>query len=128
MHNAQCTMKMKMRTNLIEEKSFAFSVRILRLYKHLTQRQHEFVLSKQILRSGTSIGANISEAEFAQSKLDFYSKMSIALKEASETYYWLRLLHAGEYLSKSEFESMSKDVNELIRLLISICRSAQSNN
>ena len=126
MQNAQRTMKM--RANPIEEKSFAFSVRIVRLHKHLTQKQHEFVLSKQILRSGTSIGANISEAEFAQSKADFYSKMSIALKEASETYYWLRLLHAGEYLSDSEFESMGKDVNELIRLLISICRSAQQNN
>lgn len=116
---------MTMRENPIEEKSFAFAVRIVRLSRYLTQNQREFVLSKQILRSGTSIGANISEAEYAQSKADFYAKMSIALKEASETYYWLRLLHAGEYLSNSEFESLSADVNELIRMLIAICRSAQ---
>ena len=119
---------MTTKNNPIERKSFAFSVRIVRLYKHLTQNRHEFVLSKQILRSGTSIGANVSEAEYAQSKPDFYSKMSIALKEASETEYWLRLLYAGEYLSNTEFESLSKDVNELIRLLISICRSAQQKN
>ena len=123
MHNAQRTMMTK--SNPIEEKSFAFSIRIVRLYKYLTQKQHEFVMSKQILRSGTSIGANVSEAEYAQSKPDFYAKMSIALKEANETHYWLRLLYAGEYLSESIFESMCNDVNELLRLLISICKSAQ---
>ena len=123
MHNAQRTMMI--RNNPIEEKSFAFSVRIVRLYKHLTQRKHEYVLSKQILRSGTSIGANISEAEYAQSKPDFYAKMSIALKEANETHYWLRLLYASEYINRTEFESLFRDVNELLRLLISICKSAQ---
>lgn len=123
MHNAQRTMMI--RNNPIEEKSFAFSVRIVRLYKHLTQRKHEYVLSKQILRSGTSIGANISEAEYAQSKPDFYAKMSIALKEANETHYWLRLLYASEYINRTEFESLCRDVNELLRLLISICKSAQ---
>ena len=100
-------------------------MRIVRLYKHLTQTQREFVLSKQILRSGTSIGANVSEAEYAQTKADFHSKMSIALKEANETHYWLRLLYASDYLSQSAFESMCNDVNELIRLLISICKSTQ---
>lgn len=123
MHNAQRTMMI--RNNPIEEKSFAFSVRIVRLYKHLTQKRHEYVLSKQILRSGTSIGANISEAEYAQSKPDFYAKMSIALKEANETQYWLRLLYASEYINRTEFESLCRDVNELLRLLISICKSAQ---
>lgn len=116
---------MMIRNNPIEEKSFAFSVRIVRLYKHLTQKRHEYVLSKQILRSGTSIGANISEAEYAQSKPDFYAKMSIALKEANETQYWLRLLYASEYINRTEFESLCRDVNELLRLLISICKSAQ---
>lgn len=123
MNNAQRTMMI--RNNPIEEKSFAFSVRIVRLYKHLTQRRHEYVLSKQILRSGTSIGANISEAEYAQSKPDFYAKMSIALKEANETHYWIRLLYASEYINRTEFESLCRDVNELLRLLISICKSAQ---
>ena len=111
--------------NPIEDKSFAFAVRIVQLYKHLSSRKHEFVLSKQILRSGTSIGANVSEAQRAQSKADFYAKMSIALKGANETNYWLRLLYAGEYLTKAEFESVAKDINELIKLLISICKTAQ---
>ena len=123
-HNAQRTMIAK--NNPIEEKSFAFSVRIVNLHRHLTKKEKEFVLSKQILRSGTSIGANVSEAEYAQTKPDFYAKMSIALKEANETHYWLRLLYAGKYIKEAEFNSMSKDVNELIRLLISICKTAQS--
>ena len=113
-----------MKNNPIEEKSFSFAVRSVKLYKHLTENKREFVLSKQFIRSGTSIGANVSEAERGQSKADFVSKMSIALKEANETEYWLRLLYAGEYLNEAEYESMSRDVNELISLLVAICKTA----
>ena len=117
----------KRKNNPIEEKSFSFAVRIIKLYKHLTENKKEYVLSKQLLRSGTSIGANVSEGERGQSKADFVSKMSIALKEANETDYWLRLLYAGEYLNQVEFESMSRDVNELISILVSICKTANKN-
>ena len=95
--------------NIIENKSFEFAVRIVNLYKHLTENKKEFVLSKQLLRSGTSIGANIAEAEQAQSRLDFISKLSIALKEAAETDYWIRLLHGADYLSDSEYSSILAD-------------------
>ncbi len=84
-------------------------------------------MSKQLLKSGTSVGANVSEGERAQSKADFYAKMSIALKEANETYYWLRLLHATAYLTEKEFLSVESDINELISLLVSICKTTQNN-
>ena len=90
-----------MSENIIVDKSFDFAVRIVNLNKYLYNEQKEYVLSKQLLRSGTSIGANVSEAERAQSKADFISKMSIALKEANETNYWLKLLYKTDYLSKS---------------------------
>ena len=109
--------------NAVEVKSFAFAVRIVKLCRILADRNKEHVLSKQLLRSGTSIGANISEAEKGQSKADFYAKMSIALKEANETHYWLRLLHKTEYLSDKEFDSMEKDIKEIISLLVSICKT-----
>ena len=115
-----------MKNNPIEEKSFSFAVRAVRLYKYLTTEKQEFVISKQFLRSGTSIGANVSEAERGQSKADFASKMAIALKEANETEYWIRLLHASEYLTEAEFTSLHHDVNELIALLVSICKTANS--
>ena len=125
MQNAERRMtKMK---NPIEEKSFAFAVRSVKLYRHLTEAKKEYVISKQFLRSGTSIGANVSEAERGQSKADFVAKMHIALKEANETEYWLRLLYASEYLSEAEFQSMERDVNELISIIVSICKTAQSN-
>ena len=108
--------------NVIENKSFKFAVRIVNLYKHLTDNKKEFVLSKQILRSGTSIGANVSEAQKGQSKADFNMKMNIALKEANETEYWLRLLHKTDYLSDQEFESIEKDAKEIIAILVSICK------
>ena len=90
--------------NIIETKSFAFAVRIVNLYKMLTNDRKEYVLSKQLLRSGTSIGANVSEAERGQTKPDFYAKMCIALKEANETHYWLRLLYETEYLSRQLYK------------------------
>ena len=112
----------------VQEKSFLFAIRIVRLYQYLCNEKKEYVLSKQLLRSGTSIGANVSEAERAQSPADFYSKMSISLKEASETYYWLRLLHATDYLANNEFYSMEADIKELLALLTTICKTAQQNS
>lgn len=126
MQKAECRMMIK-KSNPIEDKSFAFAVRSVNLYKHLTENKREYILSKQFLRSSTSIGANVSEAERGQSKPDFISKMSIALKEANETEYWLQLLYASEYLNEAEFTSMSRDVNELISLLVAICKSASKN-
>ena len=110
--------------SIIEEKSFRFAVRIVNLYKYLT-RKNEYVLSKQILRSGTSIGANIAEAQQAQSTADFISKLSIALKESAETNYWLRLLTATEYLSDAEFSSLVKDCQEIEKMLTSIIKSSK---
>ena len=115
-----------MKDNIIETKSFEFAIRIVKLYKYLTETKKEFVLSKQLLRSGTSIGANVSEAECGQSKADFYAKMSIALKEANETYYWLRLIFHTDYLNKQEFESIEIDIKEVIALLTSICKASQN--
>ena len=111
--------------NVIEIKSFNFAVRIVNLYKYLTDKKKEYVLSKQLLRSGTSIGANVSEAEQAQSKPDFVSKMNIALKETSETKYWIKLLNATEFLSEKESNSLLADCVELEKLLVSIIKSSK---
>lgn len=111
-------------SSICAEKSFEFAVRIVNLYKYLTSKHRERILSKQLLRCGTSIGANISEAQRGQSKADFASKMAIALKEANETQYWLRLLYRTDYLSKVQFESLDHDINELISMLVSICKSS----
>ena len=113
-----------MANNVSVEKSFEFSVRIVKLYQYLTKNQKEFVLAKQLLRCGTSIGANVSEAQYGQTKADFLAKMHIALKEANETEYWLRLLHRTEYLSDQQFQSIYKDVDELIRILAAICKNS----
>ena len=113
--------------NTIENKSFDFAVRIVNLYKYLCNEKKEFVLSKQLLRSGTSIGANVSEGEKAQSKADFYTKMTIALKEANETDYWLRLMYATEYLTEQEFESLSKDNKEIISILVAITKTTKQD-
>ena len=94
---------MKIMESIIEQKSFRFAIRIVNLCRHVRSTKKEYTLSEQLLRSGTSIGANITEAQQAQSKADFVSKLSIALKEASETKYWIRLLHATEYLSAQEY-------------------------
>ena len=108
--------------NIIECKSFGFAVRIVRLYQYLTESKKEFVLSKQLLRSGTSIGANVSEAQKGQSKADFNMKMNIALKEANETEYWIRLLRETDYLSEREFNSIEPEIKEIIAMLVSICK------
>ena len=112
--------------NLILVKSKAFALRIIRLYKYLCEEKKEFVLSKQVLRSGTSIGANAKEASMAQSKKDFEAKMSIALKEAGETEYWLELLHESDYIEEKSFESIYADNKELIRIITSILKSSRS--
>ena len=116
-----------MDNNAIVEKSFEFAVRIVNLYKFLTKEQKEYVLSKQLLRCGTSIGANVSEAQRGQSKADFIAKMSIALKESNETQYWLKLLFRTEYMTKKQYDSLNDDIQEIISILTAICRTANNN-
>ena len=111
--------------NIVVIKSKAFAIRIVRLYQYLCSEKKEFVLSKQVLRSGTSIGANVKEAIRGQSKPDFNSKMNIALKEASETEYWLELLFESDYIDKSQFESMINDCIELIKILTAIIKTSK---
>ena len=109
--------------NVIEQKSFRFAVRIVKLCSYLRKSKREAVLSNQLMRCGTSIGANVAEAQQAQSRADFVSKLNIALKEASETKYWLRLLKETKYLTDTEFSSIYPDVVELEKLLTSIILS-----
>ena len=106
--------------NVIADKSKAFALRIIKLYKHLCAEKNEYIMSKQVLRSGTSIGANIREATRAQSKADFNSKIAIALKEAEETAYWLELLHESDYLDLKLFDSIYADCIELCKILMFI--------
>ena len=113
--------------NQIVLDSKAFAIRIIKLYKYLSEEKKEFVISKQILRSGTSIGANISESIFAQCRMDFVSKMSIALKEASETKYWLDLLMETEYITKMQYESIADDISKIIGTLVNIVNSTKNN-
>ena len=112
--------------NLIMDKSFAFAVRIVRLYKLLCARR-EFVLSKQLLRCGTSVGALLKESEHAQSTSDCINKLSIALNEANEAEYWILLLHETEYISDVEYRSIVKDCQEIVRLLIAIIKTCKLN-
>ncbi len=114
-----------MRKNIIKEKSFEFALRIVQLYKYLTTEQKEYILSKQLLRSGTAIGALVREAEHAESKADFIHKLSIALKEANETEYWLDLLYQSSYIDKNRHVSISNDIKEILRLLISIIKTSK---
>jgi len=116
--------------NIILKKSFTFSVRIVNLYKYLSNKQKEYILSKQLIRCGTSIGANVNEAQAGQSKKDFISKMSIASKEARETRYWIELLIATEFLNSEDkhVKSLLSDVDEIIKLLTSIIKSSKINN
>lgn len=116
-----------MKTSLLRDKAFAFAVKIVLLAQRLQSEKKEFVLSTQILKSGTSPGANQREAEFAQSKKDFISKMSIALKEANETEYFLELLYATNYIEKAEFDSLFLDVGEIKAILIVSIRTARNN-
>ena len=114
-----------MKENVIRDKSKTFALRIIKLYQYCCAEKKEYVLSKQILRSGTSIGANVREGDRAQSKAEFIAKMNIALKEADETLYWLELLHESGYLEAPLFQSMAADCDELIRLLVTIIKNAK---
>ncbi|MDX8573562.1 four helix bundle protein [Elizabethkingia sp. HX QKY] len=113
--------------NIVKQKSFDFAVRIIKLYQYLSSDKKEFILSKQILRSGTSVGAMIRESEHAQSKSDFIHKLSIAQKEINETIYWLELFQATDYLSVQEFESINEDAVEIIKLITSIIKTTKNN-
>ncbi|TNF29321.1 MAG: four helix bundle protein [Bacteroidetes bacterium] len=109
--------------NIIQEKSFEFAVRVVNLYRHLTEERKEYVLSKQLLRSGTSIGANVEEAIGGQTRKDFGTKMNIAYKEARETRYWLRLMKATDYLTEKQAESMLLDCEENLKILAAITKT-----
>ena len=114
--------------NILLQKSEAFATRIIRLYQYLLIEKHETVISKQIYRSGTSIGANVAESEQAQSSHDFIYKLSISLKEANETRYWLNTLHSSNYINDIGFQSMIDDVEELIRILVSSIKTMKKRN
>ena len=111
--------------SIVKEKSYRFAVRIVKLYQYLSEEKREYVISKQMLRSGTSIGANVREGLQGQSKADFTAKMSIALKEASETDYWLELLRDTGYLSDGEYDSINRDCIELAKMLTSIVKTSR---
>lgn len=116
-----------MKENLIKTKTYQFAVRIVKLNKFLVSEQKEYVLSKQILKSGTSIGANTEEADAGQSKKDFISKLSIALKEAKETHYWLRLLFDCDYITKQMYDSLIQDCEEIIFIITKILQTSRAN-
>ena len=115
-----------MKENVIMDKAFVFAVRIINLYKLLCERK-EYVLSKQLLRSGTAIGALLKEGEHAQSRADFINKLSIALKEANETEYWIMLLYKTDYILDFEYNSIIQDCREIVKMLISIVRTSKTN-
>jgi len=114
--------------NILYDKSYKFAIRVVNLNKYLQLEHREFILSKQLLRSGTSIGAMTREAKFAQSRADFVNKLSIALKEANETDYWLDLLHDTNYINNKMFNDIKKDIQELISLLVSIVKTTKNNS
>jgi four helix bundle protein len=113
--------------NIAMQKSEAFAVRIVRLSDYLRQEKKEYILSKQILRAGTSIGANLAESAFAISKNDFLAKVYISIKEVSETLFWLRLLRKSEYVTEKEFESLYRDCEELGKILMATIKTTKSN-
>ena len=116
-----------MGTNIVQDKSFRFALRIVKLYQYLKEEKKEYVLSKQVLRSGTAIGALIRESQHAESKADFIHKLAIALKEANETEYWIELLFHSEYLEQKSYQSIHADIEEILKLLISIIKTTKEN-
>ena len=116
-----------MKESVLSEKSFSFALRIVNLYKHLLAEHKEYVLSKQVMRSGTSVGANIEEAKHAQSKVDFIHKLSIAQKEASETNYWIRLLQKSEFINEKLSLSLISDCDEVQRMLTASIKTSKAN-
>jgi four helix bundle protein len=125
MHDKLTTMEAK--ENIIQEKSLQFAIRIVKLCKIIRNEKHEYELASQLLRSGTSIGANICESRNAQSKNDFINKLNIALKESDETEYWIKLLYKADILDKRCFDSIHNDCLEIIRLLTSIIKTSKDN-
>ena len=117
-----------MRDSIILKKSKAFALRVIKLYKYLNEQKREQILSKQILRSGTSIGANVKEAVYAQSRADFTAKLFIAQKECAETEYWLELLHESDYIIKNEFDSIYGDCQELMNMIVASTKTLQGKN
>ena len=116
-----------MNESILRTKSYDFALRVVKLYRYLCGQKKEFVLSKQVLRSGTAIGALVKEAEFAQSRADFVNKLSIALKEANETEYWLSLLKDSDYITDEMHQSIKPDIKALISTLVSSVKTAKSN-
>ena len=127
MKSEECLEELVMSEGALKRKSYELALRIVRLHRFLVKEQNEFVLSKQILRCGTSIGANVCEADFAESKSDFIHKIAIARKEASETAYWLNLLRDSEILSQTQAESLLKDCAEVERMLTASLKTAKKN-
>ena len=116
------------RQNTLPVKTFSFAIRVVKLYQYLTKEKHEHVMSKQVLRAGTSVGANVREAQNAESKADFIHKYGISQKEAAETLYWLELLQATGYLSEKEFISVKSDAEEILKMLRSAILTSKQNN
>lgn len=116
-----------MKENVVKDKSFTFAIRIVKLYKYLCADKKEYTLSKQLLRSGTSVGAMVREAEHAETKKDFLHKMAIAQKEINETIYWLDLLKETDYLALEHYESINIDAVEIIKIITSILKSTKNN-
>ena len=114
-----------MKENIITSKSYNFALEIVKLYKKLTCEKKEFILSKQLLRSGTSIGAMVRESKFAQSKLDFINKISIGLKEANETLYWLEILHDSDFIDNNNFDALHEKCSEIISIMVSIIKTTK---
>jgi len=116
---------MQKKDNILYTKSYTFAIRVVKLNRYLVNGQKEFILSKQILRFGTAIGALVGESEFAQSKADFMNKLTVALKEANETKYWINLLYDTEYLNQTMFSSLENDIKEIISLLVAITKTVK---
>ena len=116
------------RENILKKKSFDFAIRIVNLYKYIQEEKKEYIMNKQLMRSGTSVGAMVREAEYAESISDFIHKMAIAQKEINETIYWLELLKETEYISTKEFESINSDAIEIIKLITTTIKTAKNKN
>ncbi len=114
--------------NVVREKSYAFAVRVVNVCRHLSEKKQEYVLSKQLLRSGTSIGANVEEAMGGQSEKDFFAKLSISYKEARESHYWIRLLADTDYLTEKQAHSLLQDTEELQKIIGSILKTLRAKN
>lgn len=116
-----------MKENVVKDKSFKFAIRIVKLFQYLQTEKKEYIMSKQLLRSGTAVGALVREAEHAESKADFVHKMAIAQKECNESLYWLELLYATDYLTKNEYDNLNIDTTEIMKLITTIIKTSKSS-